>query len=84
MRQVRRLAIALLVALPHLQARAAALFGVNIVLGHHDDLTHRQFAGKKMVLIDTAGMAQRDGRTRELLEMLAHRSAEKIFRPFPV
>jgi len=27
-------------------------------------------AGKRMVLIDTAGMAQRDTRTRELLEML--------------
>jgi flagellar biosynthesis protein FlhF len=30
------------------------------------------------VLIDTAGMAQRDGRTRELLEMLAHRSIKKV------
>src|SRR5450755_460609 len=29
---------------------------------------------KKMVLVDTAGMAQRDSRTRELLDMLAHRS----------
>jgi len=35
-------------------------------------------AGKKMVLIDTAGMAQRDSRTRELLEMLSHPSIRKL------
>lgn len=35
-------------------------------------------AGKKMVLIDTAGMAQRDSRTRELLDMLSHRSIQKL------
>jgi flagellar biosynthesis protein FlhF len=35
-------------------------------------------AGKKMVLIDTAGMAQRDARTRELLEMLSHRKVQKL------
>jgi len=35
-------------------------------------------AGKKMVLIDTAGMAQRDTRTRELLEMLSHRSINRL------
>ncbi len=35
-------------------------------------------SGKKMVLIDTAGMGQRDTRTRELLEMLAHRSIMKL------
>jgi flagellar biosynthesis protein FlhF len=35
-------------------------------------------AGKKMVLIDTAGMGQRDARTRELLEMLSHRSIQKL------
>jgi flagellar biosynthesis protein FlhF len=35
-------------------------------------------AGKKMVLIDTAGMAQRDTRTRELLEMLSHRAIRKL------
>jgi flagellar biosynthesis protein FlhF len=35
-------------------------------------------AGKKMVLIDTAGMAQRDSRTRELLEMLSHRSIQRL------
>ena len=35
-------------------------------------------SGKKMVLIDTAGMAQRDSRTHELLEMLAHPSIRRI------
>jgi flagellar biosynthesis protein FlhF len=35
-------------------------------------------SAKKMVLIDTAGMAQRDTRTRELLEMLSHRSINKL------
>ena len=33
---------------------------------------------KRMVLIDTAGMAQRDTRTRELLEMLSHRSVQRL------
>jgi flagellar biosynthesis protein FlhF len=35
-------------------------------------------SAKKMVLIDTAGMAQRDTRTRELLEMLSHRSVKRL------
>ena len=35
-------------------------------------------AGKKLVLIDTAGMAQRDVRTRELLEMLQHPAIHKL------
>jgi flagellar biosynthesis protein FlhF len=35
-------------------------------------------SGKKMVLIDTAGMAQRDARTRELLDMLGHRSIKRL------
>jgi flagellar biosynthesis protein FlhF len=35
-------------------------------------------AAKKMVLIDTAGMGQRDTRTRELLEMLSHRAIQKL------
>ncbi len=35
-------------------------------------------SGKKMVLIDTAGMAQRDARTRELLDMLSHRAIQKL------
>jgi flagellar biosynthesis protein FlhF len=35
-------------------------------------------SGKRMVLIDTAGMAQRDSRTRELLEMLSHRAIQRL------
>ena len=35
-------------------------------------------SGKKLVLIDTAGMAQRDARTRELLEMISHREISKL------
>ena len=35
-------------------------------------------SAKKMVLIDTAGMAQRDSRTRELLDMLGHRSIQRL------
>jgi flagellar biosynthesis protein FlhF len=35
-------------------------------------------SGKKLVLIDTAGMAQRDTRTRELLDMLSHRAIQKL------
>jgi flagellar biosynthesis protein FlhF len=35
-------------------------------------------AGKRMVLIDTAGMAQRDSRTRDLLDMLSHRSIQRL------
>ncbi len=35
-------------------------------------------SAKKMVLIDTAGMGQRDTRTRELMEMLSHRRVQKL------
>jgi len=35
-------------------------------------------SAKKMVLIDTAGIGQRDARTRELLEMLSHRAIQKL------
>ncbi len=35
-------------------------------------------SAKKLVLIDTAGMAQRDTRTRELLEMVSHPSIRKV------
>jgi flagellar biosynthesis protein FlhF len=35
-------------------------------------------SAKKMVLIDTAGIGQRDARTRELLEMVSHRSIQKL------
>ncbi len=34
--------------------------------------------GKKLVLIDTAGMAQRDARTRELLDMLQHPAIRRL------
>ena len=35
-------------------------------------------SAKRMVLIDTAGMAQRDSRTRDLLEMLSHRAINRL------
>lgn len=35
-------------------------------------------SAKKMVLIDTAGMAQRDTRTRELLDMVSHRAINRL------
>ena len=35
-------------------------------------------ADKRMVLIDTAGIAQRDSRTREMLDMLAHPSIQRV------
>ncbi len=35
-------------------------------------------SAKKMVLIDTAGVAQRDSRTHELLEMVAHASIRRV------
>ena len=35
-------------------------------------------SGKKMVLIDTAGIAQRDARTSELMDMLAHPSIQRL------
>jgi flagellar biosynthesis protein FlhF len=35
-------------------------------------------SAKRMVLIDTAGMGQRDARTRELLEMLGHRAIQRL------
>jgi flagellar biosynthesis protein FlhF len=66
----------------HEQLRAyGRILGVPVHTAHDraslEDLLEL-LAGKKMVLIDTAGMAQRDGRTRELLEMLAHRSIQKV------
>jgi flagellar biosynthesis protein FlhF len=57
------------------------ILGVPVHTAHDrtslDDLLEL-LAGKKMVLIDTAGMAQRDARTRELLEMLSHPSINKL------
>ena len=57
------------------------ILGVPVHTAHDraslDDLLEL-LAGKKMVLIDTAGMAQRDTRTRELLDMLSHRSVQRL------
>lgn len=66
----------------HEQLRAyGRILGVPVHTAHDraslEDLLEL-LAGKKMVLIDTAGMAQRDTRTRELLDMLSHRSIHKL------
>jgi len=66
----------------HEQLRAyGRILGVPVHTAHDraslDDLLEL-LAGKKMVLIDTAGMAQRDARTRELLDMLSHRSVSRL------
>jgi flagellar biosynthesis protein FlhF len=66
----------------HEQLRAyGRILGVPVHTAHDraslEDLLEL-LAGKKMVLIDTAGMAQRDTRTRELLEMLSHRVIKKL------
>ncbi len=66
----------------HEQLRAyGRILGVPVHTAHDraslDDLLEL-LAGKKMVLIDTAGMAQRDTRTKELLDMLSHRSVNRL------
>lgn len=66
----------------HEQLRAyGRILGVPVHTAHDraslEDLLEL-LAAKKMVLIDTAGMAQRDSRTRELLDMLGHRSIQKL------
>ena len=66
----------------HEQLRAyGRILGVPVHTAHDraslDDLLDL-LSGKKMVLIDTAGMAQRDTRTAELLDMLGHRSINKL------
>jgi len=66
----------------HEQLRAyGRILGVPVHTAHDraslEDLLEL-LAGKKMVLIDTAGMAQRDTRTRELMEMLSHRMIKKL------
>lgn len=66
----------------HEQLRAyGRILGVPVHTAHDraslEDLLDL-LAAKKMVLIDTAGMAQRDSRTRELLDMLGHRSIQKL------
>ncbi|MBA4110415.1 MAG: flagellar biosynthesis protein FlhF [Leptothrix sp. (in: Bacteria)] len=66
----------------HDQLRAyGRILGVPVHMAHDraalEDLLEL-LSGKKMVLIDTAGMAQRDGRTKDLLDMLAHPSIRKV------
>ncbi|KQW51884.1 MULTISPECIES: flagellar biosynthesis protein FlhF [unclassified Roseateles] len=66
----------------HEQLRAyGRILGVPVHTAHDraslDDLLDL-LSNKKLVLIDTAGMAQRDSRTQELLEMLAHPSIKKL------
>jgi flagellar biosynthesis protein FlhF len=66
----------------HEQLRAyGRILGVPVHTAHDraslDDLLEL-LSGKKLVLIDTAGMAQRDQRTRELLDMLAHRAIQRL------
>ena len=66
----------------HEQLRAyGRILGVPVHTAHDraslEDLLDL-LSAKKMVLVDTAGMAQRDARTRELLEMLSHRSVQRL------
>ncbi|KAB0581094.1 flagellar biosynthesis protein FlhF, partial [Ideonella dechloratans] len=66
----------------HEQLRAyGRILGVPVHTAHDraslEDLLDL-LSGKKMVLIDTAGMAQRDSRCRELLDMLSHRSIQRL------
>ena len=66
----------------HDQLRAyGRILGVPVHMAHDraalEDLLEL-LSGKKLILIDTAGMAQRDGRTKELLEMLSHPSIKKL------
>ncbi|MFG5409872.1 flagellar biosynthesis protein FlhF [Piscinibacter sakaiensis] len=66
----------------HEQLRAyGRILGVPVHTAHDraslEDLLEL-LGGKKMVLIDTAGMAQRDSRTQELLEMLGSRRINKL------
>ena len=66
----------------HEQLRAyGRILGVPVHTAHDrsslEDLLDL-LSAKKMVLIDTAGMAQRDARTRELLDMLSHRSIQRV------
>jgi len=66
----------------HEQLRAyGRILGVPVHTAHDraslDDLLDL-LSSKKLILIDTAGMAQRDSRTQELLEMLAHPSIKKL------
>jgi flagellar biosynthesis protein FlhF len=66
----------------HEQLRAyGRILGVPVHTAHDraslEDLLEL-LSGKRLVLIDTAGMAQRDSRTRELLEMVSHRDIQRL------
>ena len=66
----------------HEQLRAyGRILGVPVHMAHDraalEDLLEL-LSGKKLILIDTAGMAQRDGRTKDLLDMLSHPSIKKL------
>lgn len=66
----------------HEQLRAyGRILGVPVHMAHDraalEDLLEL-LSGKKLILIDTAGMPQRDARCKELLDMLAHPSIKKL------
>ena len=66
----------------HEQLRAyGRILGVPVHTAHDraslEDLLDL-LSAKRLVLIDTAGMAQRDSRTRELLEMVSHRAIQRV------
>jgi len=66
----------------HEQLRAyGRILGVPVHMAHDraalEDLLDL-LSGKKLILIDTAGMAQRDSRAKELLDMLAHPAIRKL------
>ena len=66
----------------HEQLRAyGRILGVPVHTAHDRDSLEDLLdllSGKRMVLIDTAGMAQRDSRTRELLDMLTHNAINRV------
>ncbi|HET8871213.1 MAG TPA: flagellar biosynthesis protein FlhF, partial [Aquabacterium sp.] len=66
----------------HEQLRAyGRILGVPVHMAHDraalEDLLEL-LSSKKLILIDTAGMPQRDARCKELLDMLAHPSIQKL------
>ncbi|MFN3888189.1 MAG: flagellar biosynthesis protein FlhF [Aquabacterium sp.] len=66
----------------HEQLRAyGRILGVPVHMAHDraalEDLLDL-LSSKKLILIDTAGMAQRDSRAKELLDMLSHPSIKKL------
>ena len=66
----------------HEQLRAyGRILGVPVHTAHDRDSLEDLLdllSAKRMVLIDTAGMAQRDSRTRELLDMLGHQAIKRL------